>query len=196
MKIETEKGIVSFKGAVNPKELESLDINSKLNNFRPALKQKQALIKISQMPDGMIFIAQYQQEIIGYVTFHHMDSFTRWGKHPNILEMGGVEISPDWRRYKIGGQLLKFSFAAPELENFIALTMEYAWHWDLKNSKLSTWNYQKMLTNIFSQAGLRRFDTNDPEILSHPCNVLMAKIGKDVSQKDIELFKDLLFMKE
>ena len=183
------------QGPVLDKELETLTMHPTLNNFRPALKQKQALIEISRMPQGMIFIACAQAEIIGYVTFHHPDPYTRWGKHPAILEMGGIEISPDWRKFSIGGNLLCFSFAAEELNDFIVITMEYAWHWDLRNSHLDMWGYQKMLTHIFSKAGLEPIHTDDPDILDHPCNVLMAKVGKHVNHQYIEQFEALKFMR-
>ncbi|MCQ2559728.1 MAG: N-acetyltransferase [Clostridia bacterium] len=190
------KDTIILQGPVEANKLEQLSINPRLNNFRPALKQKEALIKISQMSQGMIFTACCHSEIIGYVTFHRPESYTRWFKHPAILEMGAVEVSLDWRKHNIGCQLLIFAFAAPQLEKFIGIATEYAWHWDLKASGLSVWDYQKMLTGIFQKANLTRYKTDEPEILSHPCNVLMAKIGSQLSAKEIRQFKDLLFLKQ
>ncbi len=191
-----KKNKIILKGAMEANELRQLSINSQLNNFRPALKQKEALIRISQMPNGMIFTACHQSEIIGYVTFHRPENYTRWFKHPAILEMGAVEVSSDWRQHNIGCQLLTFAFAAPQLEKFISIATEYAWHWDLKNSSLSVWDYQKMLTEIFQKAGLTRYKTDEPEIMSHPCNVLMVKIGSQVPEKEIHQFNNLLFLRQ
>ncbi|WP_104372812.1 GNAT family N-acetyltransferase [Desulfocucumis palustris] len=194
LELQTEKGTVYIEGPAPGEYLESLSMNQQLNNFRPAGKQKEALINISKIPQGMIYIARHQKEIIGYVTFHQPDEYTRWSKHPRILEMGGIEISPEWRKYKIGLNLLKVAFSAKPLEDFIVITMEYAWHWDLRSSGLDVWKYQKMLTGMFSRAGLSKVSTDDPDILEHPCNVLMAKIGPGVSKQDILLFESMRFM--
>lgn len=194
LELQTEKGKVYIEGPVPGEYLESLNMNQGLNNFRPARKQKEALIKISKIPRGLIYIARHQKEIIGYVTFHPPDEYTRWSKHPRILEMGGIEISPDWRKCKIGVNLLQVAFAAKPLEDFIVITMEYAWHWDLRSSGLDVWKYQKMLTGMFSRAGLNKISTDDPDILEHPCNVLMAKIGSKVSKQDMLLFESMRFM--
>jgi len=196
MELQTPRGNVVIEGPAPGDYLETLSMNGNLNNFRPARKQKQALSSIARMPKGLIYIARHQKEIVGYVTFHPPDEYTRWSKHPRILEMGGIETSTDWRNCKIGINLLKVGFAARFLEDFIAITMEYAWHWDLRNSGLDVWQYQKMLTGMFTEAGLKTISTDDPDILEHPANVLMAKIGPGVSKQDIQLFDSMRFTHE
>jgi acetoin utilization protein AcuA len=191
---ETPKGPVDFEGPVNGPYIESLEINQNLNNFRPARIQKKALINIAGLPDGMIFIARYRNEIIGYITFHKADEYTRWSRHPKVLEMGGIEISPDWRQCKVGENLLKVAFMNKNLEDFIVITMEYCWHWDLRNSNLDVWDYQRMLTKLFARVGLNKTTTDDPDIIEHPANVLMSRIGKNISQEDIMLFESLRFL--
>jgi acetoin utilization protein AcuA len=192
--LSTPKGNVFIEGPAPDNYLETLTMNDKLNNFRPAKKQKQALINISNISGGMIYIARHQQEIIGYITFHPPDRYTRWSKHSKIIEMGGIEISPDWRNCKIGLNLLKVGFSDKIMESFIIITMEYAWHWDLVNSGLNVWEYQKMLTGMFSRAGLKIISTDDPDILEHPANLLMAKTGACVSKEDVQLFESMRFM--
>lgn len=191
--LHTPRGQVWLEGPVPPRQLAMLQMNPQLNNFRPAEKQHRALVDIAAMPEGMIYIARFENEIIGYVTFHRPDEYTRWFQHPRILEMGGIEISPDWRRYKIGRQLLQLAFSSANLDEYICITMEFCWHWDLKNSGLDVWQYQKMLTGMFEKAGLTRVTTDDPDILEHPANVLLAKIGPRVTKEDRLLFESLRF---
>ncbi|MFZ5590352.1 MAG: GNAT family N-acetyltransferase [Bacillota bacterium] len=193
--LSTPRGQVWLEGPVPPRQLALLQMNPQLNNFRPAEKQHKALVDIAGMPEGMIYIARFENEIIGYVTFHRPDEYTRWYQHPRILEMGGIEISPEWRRYKIGRHLLQLAFSSANLDEYICITMEYCWHWDLKNSGLDVWQYQRMLTGMFEKAGLSKVATDDPDILEHPANVLLAKIGPKVSKQDVLLFESLRFTK-
>ncbi|MCL6476872.1 MAG: GNAT family N-acetyltransferase [Peptococcaceae bacterium] len=192
--LETPKGLVHIEGPVDGEYLQSLEINEKLTNFRPAKRQKAALIEIAGLPDGIIYIARHGNEIIGYVTFHPTDEFIRWHKHPRVLEMGGIEISPDWRQCRIAENLMRVAFSNKTLDDFIVITMEYCWHWDLANTRMDVWAYQKMLTGLFAKVGLKKITTDDPDIIDHPANVLMAKFGKNVSEQDIMLFETLRFL--
>jgi len=186
-------GLIVIEGPVSDNEIEKLTMNEKLTNFRPPKKQQKALIEISNLPMGMIYIARHEQEIIGYITFHEPDKYTRWSKHPGIIEMGGIEVSEDWRRCKIGESLLKLGFSNPVLDTYIAITMEFCWHWDVNQTGLSVWDYQRMLTKLFGCVGLEQVPTDDPDILEHPANVLMASFGKDVSKDDRMLFEQMTF---
>ncbi|MHB8158202.1 MAG: GNAT family N-acetyltransferase [Desulfocucumaceae bacterium] len=191
---ETPKGQVHIEGAVSGAYIDSLRMNSNLKNFRPPDKQKEALIKITDLPNGMIYIARHQDEIIGYITFHHADEYTRWSRHPKVLEMGGIEISPDWRRCSVGDNLMRVAYSEKKLEDFIVITMEYCWHWDLRSSNLDVWAYQKMLTKLFGRVGLNKITTDDPDIIEHPANVLMVSFGKKVPKEDILRFEAMRFL--
>jgi len=191
---DTPKGLVYIEGPVSGEYIESLTMNQNLKNFRPPDKQKEALVKITGMTDAMIYIARHESELIGYITFHKADEYTRWSRHPKILEMGGIEISPDWRKCGVGDNLLRVAYSDKKLENFIAITMEYCWHWDLRNSNLNVWEYQKMLTKLFGRVGLIKISTDDPDIIEHPANVLMAKIGHHVSKEDRLRFEAMKFL--
>lgn len=191
--IQTSQGEVFLDGPVKAAKLESLFMNKKLTNFRPTAKQKEALVGITKLPEGMVYIARYGLEIIGYLTFHYPDEYSRWSKHPVILELGGIEISPDWRKYGIAEALLKEAFSNPVLENYIVITIEFCWHWDLKNSRLEMFNYQKMLAKLFGTVGLKRRATDDPDIIEHPANVFMVRIGRQVRKEAIDLFEAMLF---
>ncbi len=192
--LETPKGKVYIEGPASGAYLETLTMNKLLCNFRPPDRQQQALIKITTLPDGMIYLARHQQEIVAYVAFHRPDDYSRWSKHPRILEMGGIEVSPEWRQCRLAENLLKLAFANERLEDFIVITTEYCWHWDLKNTGLGLWAYQQVLTKLFGKVGLKKVTTDDPDILEHPANVLMARFGKNVSKEDLELFEKMRFM--
>lgn len=186
-------GEVFVEGPVAAHDLEKMYLNEKLTNFRPPDRQKEALITISKMPEGMIYVARHGLEIIGYVTFHYPDKYSRWSKHPRVLELGGIEVSPDWRNYGIGVALLKEAFANPVMEDYIVVTIEFCWHWDLTRTKLAMFEYQRMLAKLFGVVGLEKRATDDPDILEHPANVLMVRIGINVQKEDRLLFESMLF---
>ncbi|MEW6273993.1 MAG: GNAT family N-acetyltransferase [Bacillota bacterium] len=192
--LETPKGTVYIEGPVSDTYVENLTMNQLLTNFRPPERQKVALMKITNLPAGMIYLARHEQEIVAYVAFHRPDEYSRWSKHPRVLEMGGIEVSPAWRQCRLGENLLKLAFSNERLEDFIVITTEYCWHWDLKNTGLSLWGYQQMLTKLFGKVGLKKVTTDDPDILEHPANVLMARIGRNVSKEDVALFESMRFM--
>lgn len=193
IKYQSPKGQIIIEGPADGNAIKALTMNERLTNFRTPEKQQLALVEISGLPMGMIYIARHEKEIVGYITFHEPDPFIRWSKHPNVVEMGGIEVSEDWRRCKIGVNLLKLGFANPVLENHIVITMEYCWHWDVNQTGLSVWDYQRMLTKLFGSVGLKKVPTDDPDILEHPANVLMARYGSNVSPEDKALFEAMAF---
>ena len=190
---ETPKGALYLEGPCASSYLAELTMNDKLNNFRPPDKQKEALKMIADLDQGMIYIARHDKEIAGYITFHPPDDCSRWVKHPRIMELGGIEISSDWRRCKVAGTLLKVCFNNPMMENYIVITMEICWHWDTANTKLDIWSYQRTLTKLFGSVGMKRVPTDDPDIIEHPANVLMARVGTRVHNNDTALFESMKF---
>ncbi|MFZ5652083.1 MAG: GNAT family N-acetyltransferase [Bacillota bacterium] len=192
--IDCDRGVISIEGPVAADYLLSLNFDDGLCNFRAPGKQKQCLCELACSPDGFLYIAKHRDTVVGYVTFHSPDPYTRWHKHPLALELGAIEVSPRWRNYKVGGLLLQSAFNNPLMKERIVLTMEYCWHWDLENNKMSLWQYQLMLTRLFGSVGLRKVDTDDPEILEHPANVLMVRIGENVPSEYVELFEKMRYM--
>jgi len=191
--VVTPRGPVELVSTVPPEVLRRLVMDQGLRNFRPPDRQHAALCAIAETPEGKVSAALTGSVIVGYVTFHRPDRYSRWVKHPLMLELGGIEISPSWRKCGLASRLLKVAFADPALENYIVYTTEYCWHWDLKESGLDVWQYQRMLTRLFGAVGLVQRATDDPDILAHPANVFMARVGRNVPREQVEAFELLLF---
>jgi len=58
---------------------------------------------------------------------------------------------------------------------------------------LSVYAYRNMLVRLFRPLGFRVYLTNNPEIRMASANVLMARIGSQVSHQQIERFHQMLF---
>ncbi|QGG46927.1 GNAT family N-acetyltransferase [Heliorestis convoluta] len=167
-----------------------------LSAFRPPSEQIEALAEIADLPNGQIILALFEDLIVGYVTFHPPEEFARWAKNqvPGMLEMGAIEVSRQWRSMGISSLLLDVAFGNQSMDDAIVIATEYYWHWDLKGKNMSIWEYQKFLEKHFGRIGLKRVGTDEPDILAHPANMLMARIGPRVPQETVLLFEESLYL--
>jgi len=193
---ETVHGTVIIEGPVPSEEIAMLQFHEDLVAFRVPNQQHQALIEIAKLPEGRIIIVRDQEMIVGYCTFLHPDPLERWsqGNMENLIELGAIEVIPKFRGTGVGKTLLRVSMMDDAMEDYITITTEYYWHWDLKGTGLNVWEYRKVMEKMMQAGGLEYFATDDPEISSHPANCLMAKIGSRVNTESIQQFDQLRFM--
>ena len=194
--LETANGTLIIEGPVPAEQLRSFHFHEGLVAFRPPSQQFKALIEIASLPEGRIIIARKNETIVGYATFLHPDPLERWSeiKMDDLIELGAIEVISSFRGAAVGKNLLRVSMMDEAMENYIILTTEYYWHWDLKGTGLNVWDYRKVMEKMMSAGGLIYYSTDDPEICSHPANCLMAKIGKNVPPESIEQFDQLRFI--
>ncbi len=194
--IKTVHGSLIIEGPVLPERLGNLEFHHDLVAFRPPAQQHKALIEIAGLPEGRIIIARHGDMVVGYVTYLYPDPLERWseGGMEDLIELGAIEVIPKFRGCAVGKNLLIVSMMDDAMEDYIIITTEYYWHWDLKNTKLNVWDYRKMMEKMMNAGGLTWYATDDPEISSHPANCLMARIGARVTRESIERFDRLRFM--
>lgn len=195
MEIKHKNGDIIIEGPISSEEIARLDFHEDLVAFRPPAQQHKALVEIAALPDGRILIVRDQNEIVGYVTYLYPDPLESWseGNMENLIELGAIEIIPKFRGGGVGKTLLKVSMMDDAMEDYIILTTEYYWHWDLKGTKLNVWEYRKIMEKMMQAGGLEYYATDDPEICSHPANCLMARIGARVDQESVQRFDSLRF---
>ncbi len=187
---------IVIEGPLTKHRLKQMTYDQGLNAFRNPAEQFEALQEISMLDEGRIYVIHVTNHIIGYVTYLYPDPLERWstGQLPYLLELGAIEITLNYRGLGLGNELLKVSTRSPELEDYIIITTEYYWHWDLTNSGLDVFEYKKLMNRMMSSGGLEVFATDDPEITSHPANCLMARIGKNIDVEQMRAFDDIRFM--
>jgi len=192
---ETAKGIISVEGPLTSKQLASYSFHPELISFRNPKLQQEALVKVAALPEGRVIAAIVEETIVGYVTYTYPDPVESWSTNniENLIELGAIEVAPDFRNLNIGKNLLKVSILDDAMEDYIIITTEYYWHWDLKRTGLNVWEYRKIMERMMTACGYVEYATDDPEIRSHPANCLMARIGKRIDQKSIEQFDKLRF---
>ncbi|WP_029270855.1 GNAT family N-acetyltransferase [Virgibacillus alimentarius] len=195
-KVNTPNGTIIIEGPLPSSELSKYHFHEDLTAFRPAPKQFEAILSIADFPEGRIVIARTEHTIIGYVTYLHADPLERWSKFKmeDLLVLGAIEVIPAYRAVKIASKLLQVSMSDEYMENYIIISTEYYWHWDMKGTKLSIWDYRKVMEKMMAAGGLVPSPTDDPEIISHPANCLMVRIGKNVPDVSIKQFDKLRFL--
>ncbi|SFB36890.1 acetoin utilization protein AcuA [Lentibacillus halodurans] len=193
---DTPNGPLIIEGPLSASELKKYHFHEQLTAFRPAPKQFEAILSIADFPEGRIIVARTENTIIGYVTYLHPDPLERWSTFnmEDLMELGAVEVIPAYRGAKIASGLLEVSMEDDYMENYIVISTEYYWHWDLNETRLSVWDYRKVMEKMMAAGGLLPAPTDDPEIISHPANCLMVRIGKNVPEKSIKQFDQLRFL--
>ncbi|WNF36076.1 N-acetyltransferase [Bacillaceae bacterium IKA-2] len=195
--LETNAGgqTLIIEGPLSAKEIASYKFHEGLKAFRPPEKQQKALLGIADLPEGRIIVARDGDTIVGYVTYVYPDELERWSQADmdNLIELGAIEVAAPYRGCKVGKNMIRVSMMDDAMEDYITITTEYYWHWDLKGTGLSIWDYRKAMEKMMSAGDLVWFATDDPEICSHPANCLMVRIGKRVDQDSILKFDQIRF---
>ncbi|MGD6816896.1 GNAT family N-acetyltransferase [Metabacillus sp. 113a] len=195
MELKTSGGALIIEGPIASSKLSGYEFHKDLVAFRPPGQQHKALIEIADLPEGRILIARHKHTIVGYVTYLYPDPLERWseGNMENLIELGAIEVIPEFRGCAVGKNLLRVSMMDDKMEDYIIITTEYYWHWDLKGTSLNVWEYRKVMEKMMNAGGLEWYATDEPEISSHPANCLMARIGKRIDQDSIQQFDRLRF---
>lgn len=195
--IITDKGPIIIKGLTSSEEITQLAIDSGLKAFRSPDSQKEALAEIAALPEGRVTTAIFEGTIVGYVTFHFPDELERWGQVDmiDLIELGAIEVTPAWRKEHLSRYLLEVSFLDNTLEDYLMISTEYYWHWDLKGTGLDVWQYKDVMQKVLGHVGMQNAATDEPEIASHAANSLMVRIGENVPIESVIKFETLRFKK-
>lgn len=195
LEIETKHGTALVEGPVPSERLASYTLHEDLKAFRPSHLQHEALVEIAKLEEGRIIIIRQDHMVVGYVTFLYPDPLERWAEDriPNMIELGAIEVIPAFRGTGSGKKLLEVSFMDDTMEDYLVITTEYYWHWDLKGTGLSVWEYRNMMERMMKSTNFEYYATDDPEITSHPANCLMARVGSRVETDTLERFDRLRF---
>lgn len=194
--LTTETAALVIEGPVPADRLAAMTFHEGLKAFRPAPRQQAALVEIAKLPEGRIILARTGDLVVGYVTYLYPDPMERWSqaKLPNLLELGAIEVAAPYRAGGVAKSLLDVSFVDDFMNDYIVISTEYYWHWDLESTGISVWGYKDVMKKIMGSVGMEVYATDDPEICSHPANMLMARMGTRVDQASIERFHEIRFL--
>jgi acetoin utilization protein AcuA len=71
--------------------------------------------------------------------------------------------------------------------------MECYWFWDLQGTNLTPYEYRRLMENLLARRGFRTKLTDDPDICSHPANLLSVRIGSRVPAEICHEFEGVCY---
>jgi GNAT superfamily N-acetyltransferase len=204
--VVTKRGTIKLVRDFEPGYIADLQMGEVLGIFfhyryEDAHKTKELLSTLSGCGDQRIACAVSSKDLVGYVTVVATEQGSRWRTieealegsaegltRPLLMELGSIEISKPWRSQGIARLLLEFMFGDPFFEDRIVFSRELSWHWDLKASGLSSYEYRSMLMRLFEGVGFRYCETDDEEIHYAGENMLMVRVGSSVPAETALVF--------
>lgn len=175
--------MVDIVACTSAQSLESLNASSALDMFRQPHKQHAALVDIAQDaatdPLCCVTMAQDTDTLVGYASFHPPTDVETWGDDETgqLVELGAVEVDPRYRGQRLAQRLLEASFAGGRFDHTVVFATMYVWHYDLKRTAMTPYQYKRMLERLYRGIGMEPYRTSDPEIRADPANQLMARVG-------------------
>lgn len=124
-------------------------------------------------------------EIVGQVSLVPADGW--WQDLQQVFEIG-IEVSSSWRRLGIARQLMVRALSDEAVEDVIILGQGLSWHWDVEHLSLQPFQYRAFLARTASAYGFHEYLTSEPNVNDDLANILLARIGKHVTQQSINQF--------
>ncbi len=192
--LPTSLGRLHIRGPVSPEQLEKYSLSEGHCCFRPAARQHKSLVELSREDDAMIFTATLANIIVSYASFQRPD-YPWWQERyfPELIELGSIETDPAWRNMGISKSIMENLFENNQFtffEDFIVIAFQFIQSWDLKTTGMSPWAYRDFMLNFFKKFGFVTWETVDPEVREHPCNILVARPGRNICVNNIKLFSN------
>ncbi len=186
--LDTPRGPLLLRDWCPPSLVRRLHADPGLTAFtRDPARERDLLARAAAHPDTCLALAHTPNgRIVGQVTICAPEG--RWGTLERVLELA-LETSRDWRRMGVASGLLRFTLAAPWVEEVLLLAEGYSWHWDTEGAGLDPFGYRRLLAGLLGEVGFAEERTDEPDIASSAANVLLARVGRRVPPMDVAAFR-------
>ena len=197
--LSSPQGTIRLLSTCLPAFLRTLTLEEGIGRFaryRSIISGITTLETVAALPDANVTIAlSPTRQIIGYIECSYPDPVEGWRDNADGLcyELGAIEVSRNWRCLGLARAMTVLILTDPFIETKIFFLTGYCWHWDLDQTGLSAYAYRNMLVRLFQPYGFRVYLTTNPEITMSSANVLMARIGNQVTSTQVERFQKMLF---
>jgi acetoin utilization protein AcuA len=197
--VPTSRGDVLIRSFCKPDEIYQYTFDSQFSvndDYKPLFTQRESLAKSAEVADANVVLALAESKnIVGYGVLTYPDPGERWIElGPKIMmEVKVIEVCRTWRFVGIAPRLLDMMLRHPQIEDKIIYMVGYSWTWDLAGTHLTAGQYREKLFHLFQPHGFQEYETNEPNVSLKPENMLMCRIGKNMTQVVKDRFKWLRF---
>ena len=197
--VSTDRGGVRFRSFCSADEIRQYDFDSEFNTgseYKSLYTRRESLEDNSRHPETNVVLALAPpQTIIGFGVLAYPEPGERWVELGAgvMMEVKAIEVARSWRWTGIASRILNMVVDHPQIEDKIFYMVGYSWTWDLKGTRKTAQEYRAMLVHLFEQQGFQVFETNEPNVCLKPENVLMCRLGDNISREMKDSFKWLRF---
>jgi len=195
--IAADEETATIRSFCGPDEILALDFDPAFKRFAqydPIISDKESLARKARAPDANVVLTLSPEEtIIGFAVLAYPDPDERWVRvgEKVMMEVMVIEVSRPWRGRGLAKAQLELLLDHPLLEDRIIYMVGYSWTWDLEG--MAPMTYRDMMIRLFSHFGFQVFQTNEPNVMMHPENLFMARIGANISEETVRRFKMVRF---
>jgi acetoin utilization protein AcuA len=197
--LKTPKGDIHIHSFCRPDQIQQYNFHRYFgisDDFKSLFTRRESLVESAAGAGANVVLALADaRDIIGYGLLAYPDAAERWALlGPEIMmEIKAIEVGRAWRSVGIAPEIMKMMLVYPRIEEKIIYMVGYSWTWDLKGKKMSGQEYRRMLVNLFEPFGFKEYETNEPNVSLRPENILMCRLGQNVTRTIKDRFKWLRF---
>jgi len=195
----TSKGELQIRSFCTPEEIRRYHFDRQFGNhahYKSLYTRRESLEENARLPETNVTLALTDDaNIIGFGVLVYPEEGERWAKlAPRLMmEVKAIEVARKWRSAKVARAIVEMMLMHPLIEDKIVYLVGYSWTWDLDGNSLSAQQYRKVLVRLFEPYGFQEFETNDSNICLKPENILLGRVGKNISPEQQNSFKWLRF---
>ena len=196
---QTPQGSMAIRSRCTPQEIRTFIFDSQFGthaHYKSLYTRRESLEKNAALPDADVTLALTDHtHIIGFGVLAYPEPGERWNRlGPRLMmEVKAIEVSRSWRSAGVAGGIIQTMMSQAMIENKIIYMVGYSWTWDLDGAGQSAQAYRRMLIKLFEPCGFQEYQTNEPNICLKPENLLLGRIGRNVTKEQKDNFKWLRF---
>lgn len=195
----TSKGELQIRSFCTPEEIRRYHFDRQFGShahYKSLYTRRESLEENARLPETNVTLALTDDaNIIGFGVLVYPEEGERWAKlAPRLMmEVKAIEVVRKWRSAKVARAIVEMMLTHPLIEDKIVYLVGYSWTWDLDGNSLSAQQYRKVLIRLFEPYGFQEFETNESNICLKPENILLGRVGKNISPEQQNSFKWLRF---
>lgn len=191
--LDTARGALRLCGPCDTALVDELRPSPGLDAFTGDVHEEYALLR-DLVADSQISVTVARREcgtIAGLCWLRPGTGW--WAGLPGLFEFT-LETNRCWRRLGVARAMMAAALDPSWIEHAIVLAIGLSWHWDLSGTGLDEVGYRDLVKALLLPFRFREVRTSEPNIAMRPTNVLMVRIGEQVSAEAAAAFREARYI--